>query len=147
MEVTLGVPPHIPCGPLLEAIWCIRVRRRENVFRKNHCYGAEGGVRTILTHGHTKTVHISHIFSEAEPPAPCQTDLPCTCSHTWTSISRAPNSHLKTAYPVMTFAQLTAEPSPPRPSPLERFLPTLQPLDCATSRHLWRSVVWFPLSL
>jgi hypothetical protein len=147
MEVTPGAPPHIPCGPLLEPIWYIRVRRRENVFRKNHYCGTEGGVCTILTHGHTKTAHISHIFSEAEPPAPCQTGLPCERSQTWNSISRALNSHVKTAYPVITFTQLTAEPPPPRPSPSKLFLTTLQPLFRATSRHLWRSVVCFPLSL
>ena len=108
---------------------------------------SRGGVCTILTHGHTKTAHISHIFSGAEPLAPCQTGLPYTHSHTWNSISRAPNSHVKTAYPVVIFAQLTAKPPPPHPSPPKLFLPTLQPLVRTTSRHLWRSVVCFPLSL
>src|SRR5688572_12293450 len=106
-------PPHIPCRRFLEAIWYLRVRRRENIFRKNHYYGADGGVRTILTHGHTKTAHISHIshiFLEAEPPVPCRTGLPCTRSPNRNSISRALNSHVKTAYPVITFAQLTAKP-------------------------------------
>ena len=119
MEVNPEAPPHIPCEPLLEAIWYFRVRQRENIFRKNHYYGIEGGVCTNLTHGHTKLAHISHIFSGAEPPAPCQTGLPCTRSQTWNSISRAPNSHVKTAYPVRTFTQLTAKPPPPRPSSLK----------------------------
>jgi len=57
-------PPHIPCGDVLEAIWYFRFRRRENIFRKNHLYGEKGGCATILTHGHTKSAHISHIFSE-----------------------------------------------------------------------------------
>ena len=131
----------------MEAIWYFRVRRRENIFRKNDLYGIWGGVCTNLTHGHTKLAHISHIFSGAEPPAPCQTGLPCTRSQTWNSISRAPNSHVKTAYPVRTFTQLTAKPPPPRPSSLKLFLPTLQSLVRTTSRHLWRSVVCFPLSL
>ena len=61
----------------------------------------------ILTHSHTKTAHISHIFLEAEPPAPCHTGLPYTRSLTWNSITRALNSHVKTAYPVITLAQLT----------------------------------------
>ena len=137
----------MPCGDVLGAIWYLRVRRRENIFRKNHYYGTKGGVCTFLTHGHTNFAHISHIFREAEPPAPCQTGLPCTRSHTRTSILRAPNSNVKTTYPVITFAQLTAGPPPPRTSPSVPFLPTLQPVDRATSRHLWRSVVCFPLSL
>lgn len=57
-------PPHIPCGDVLETIWYFRVRRRENIFRKNDLYGIWGGVCTILTHGHTKSAHISHIFAE-----------------------------------------------------------------------------------
>jgi hypothetical protein len=106
-----------------------------------------GGVCTVLTHGHTKAAHISHIFSGAELLAPCQTGLPCTRSHAWNSISRAPNSHVKTAYPVIIFTQLTAKPPPPHPSPPKLFLPTLQLFVRTTSRHLWRSVVCFPLSL
>ena len=122
-------PPHIPCGRFSEAIWYLRVRRRENVFRKNHCYGAEGGVRTILTHGHTKTAHTSHILAElttGQPSsqrhtAPCQTDLPCTRPHTWILDPAAPNSRVRTAYPVRTFAQLTAEHRLHAPSPTDHF--------------------------
>ena len=44
-----------------------RVRRRENIFRKIHLYGQGGGSVPILTHGHTKSAHTSHISLQGNP--------------------------------------------------------------------------------
>jgi hypothetical protein len=60
-------PPHIPCEFFLEAMLHFRVRRRENIFRKIHLYGGGGGSVPILTHGHTKSAHISHISMQGNP--------------------------------------------------------------------------------
>jgi hypothetical protein len=60
-------PPHIPCGDVLDRIWHFRVRERENIFRKIILYGKGGGGGPNLTHGHTKSAHISHIFPKGPP--------------------------------------------------------------------------------
>jgi hypothetical protein len=44
------VPPHIPCGDVLDRIWYFRVRRRENIFRKIHFGGRGGGQNAKATH-------------------------------------------------------------------------------------------------
>ena len=88
--------PHIPCGDVLEAVWQIRVRRRENVFRKNQTRAALEAksvlptLQLLIFRTNQPPIHLpsqpaddqAHAPLPPPPPhrrlPPCRIDLPCT---------------------------------------------------------------------